>query len=486
MSASGGGGRDNPHDRNNRNHREAKFSSAPVDGNGAPGPGELGSARSSLGLHCRLWEDLTRGLEWTPVRNALLVVMVLTLSPSLRASLWDDETLAADAQGLPDIVRIVTGRFERDPPLYYEMRLSRAAAQIKAQPNNLAAYDIAGVACDRLGRGDEAIAWMELKNLQQELMVRSGTRTAEDLRDHEHRCLANIGTFWFHRWARAGADRSRREQVTTALEMIAKAIALYPHTHFDRERYQLRMLERIVSAPEYTSGRLPPLLDFTNPTNRSVAAVRALAALIVLGNEQESVDLYNTLAQALDHVDPRSSVADLARLRCHELITAGRRSLLPGAPTEARALSLAIDPLARPGAGGAPPADQPVRIAYRRLRDEAEACQSARNAFMTRRLEEGRHPNTNPDFWKGYREAPPPAIVLPELPAPGHARRERAARRLQGLLVAFVAGTALSALMAWITLRNTRFDLGGGEESRPSDDVLLQPEIEGSPVGRCH
>ena len=106
------------------------------------------------------------------MRYALLAVTFLTLSPTSRASLWDDETLAADAKGLPDLVRIITGRFERNPPLYYEMRLSRAAAQIKAQPDNLAAYDVAGVACDQLGRGDEAIAWMEQKNLQMATMVR--------------------------------------------------------------------------------------------------------------------------------------------------------------------------------------------------------------------------------------------------------------------------------------------------------------------------
>ena len=155
-------------------------------------------------LHCRMWADSPLGLESTAVRYALLVVTFLTASPTSRASLWDDETLAAEANGLPDLVRIITGRFERNPPLYYEMRLSRAAGRIKAEPNDLVAYDVAGVACDRLGRGDEAIAWMEQKNLQMAAMVVSGARKSEDLRDHYYRCLANIGTFWVHRWARGG------------------------------------------------------------------------------------------------------------------------------------------------------------------------------------------------------------------------------------------------------------------------------------------
>ena len=193
-----------------------------------------------------------------------------------------------------------------------------------------------------------------------------------------------------------------------------------------------------------------------------------MAGLIVLGNEQESVDLFNSLAQVLEHDDPRSSVALLARLRCHELIDDGRRSLVPGAPRGAEALGLAIDPLASPAVQGEPSADQPVRDVYRLLRDEAEAWQNARTTFMTRRLDEGRHPNTDRDFWKGYREAAPPAIAIPEIPAPGQAPRERALRRFQGLLIAFVTAIGLSALMAWMTLRNAQRNRSAGVvEARP-------------------
>ena len=39
------------------------------------------------------------------------------------------------------------------------MRLRRVAAEIETNPGNLDAYDDTGVACDRLHRGDEAIAW---------------------------------------------------------------------------------------------------------------------------------------------------------------------------------------------------------------------------------------------------------------------------------------------------------------------------------------
>ena len=64
---------------------------------------------------------------------------------------------------MPEVVAVLTGRFERNPPLFYEMRLERVTDHLQSHPEDLAAYDDAGVACDRLGRGDEAISWMEKK-----------------------------------------------------------------------------------------------------------------------------------------------------------------------------------------------------------------------------------------------------------------------------------------------------------------------------------
>jgi hypothetical protein len=46
------------------------------------------------------------------------------------ACLWDRDTLAMEAEGLPDIINTIAGRFERNPSLFYEMRLQRTAAQL--------------------------------------------------------------------------------------------------------------------------------------------------------------------------------------------------------------------------------------------------------------------------------------------------------------------------------------------------------------------
>ena len=268
--------------------------------------------------------------------SALAVAALLLLARPLGACLWDEDTLAAEAQGkIADVVHIIAGRFERNPPLYYEMRLKRSAARIAADPDDLPAYDDAGVACDRLGRGDEAIAWME-KKVKRLDAAKPAEGKAPELDEHRYRYLANVGTFWVHRWARSGADRSKIDEVKTARDFIAKAIALNPDAHFGREVYQLKALDWIINPVHHGQvGILSGFLDPADPANSTDATVVGLSGLISLGNGWESVDVFNTLAQALHRDGERSSVAMLAVLRAEELVDAGRRSLDPSAPTDA-------------------------------------------------------------------------------------------------------------------------------------------------------
>jgi len=53
------------------------------------------------------------------------------------ACLWDRDTLAAEARGLPGITEVITGRFDRFPAFFYEMRLERVAAEVEADPDQL-------------------------------------------------------------------------------------------------------------------------------------------------------------------------------------------------------------------------------------------------------------------------------------------------------------------------------------------------------------
>src|SRR4051812_35143963 len=120
-------------------------------------------------------------------RFALWVLVLLLLARPAAACLWDRDTLDVEAKGLPDMVRVVTGRFERNPPLYYEMRLRRVTTELAAHPERLTLYDDAGVACDRLHRNDEAVRWMAKK--------RAAMAEFPTSRDDRYRYHANLGTF---------------------------------------------------------------------------------------------------------------------------------------------------------------------------------------------------------------------------------------------------------------------------------------------------
>src|SRR3954467_13072739 len=150
------------------------------------------------------WDDGANPLARSPTMRCPLTALALLLGLpiSVAACLWDRDTPADEAKGMPEVIAVLAGRFERNPPLFYEMRLARVTAYLQSHPEDLAAYDDAGVACDRLGRGDEAIAWMEKKREQLDRLDAS----RPEVKEQWYRYHANLGTFLVHRWVRQGAD----------------------------------------------------------------------------------------------------------------------------------------------------------------------------------------------------------------------------------------------------------------------------------------
>jgi hypothetical protein len=58
------------------------------------------------------------------MRRALTALaLVLSLPLVVTACLWDRDTPADEAKGMPEVVAILTGRFPRNPPLFHEVRL---------------------------------------------------------------------------------------------------------------------------------------------------------------------------------------------------------------------------------------------------------------------------------------------------------------------------------------------------------------------------
>ena len=382
-------------------------------------------------------------------RAGLFLSVVLLAAGAARACLWDSDTLAAEAKGVPETVAVITGRFDRNPPLYYEMRLRRTAAALRTDPGKLEAYDDAGVASDRLHRGSDALRWMEAKRARLDRLPASDPAA----REHRYRYLANAGTFWAHRWLREGADRQRLQPLRKARDLIRAAIQLNPNAHFGRERYQLLALQWVLAPPKVKTkeAEFPNFLGLGRPgeepepgrkgERRFPDAVQGLSGLIVLGDAWESVDVYHALAVALQR-EEHSSLAYLAHLRCVELIDAKRRSLHPQAPAGS-ALKEWLDHhshMIRDTAA--------LDREYRELRREADARHRHRTEFMLARLQAGRHPDTDPGFWSGYRDPRPPALSGSS-PSPAWA----VAAGIAALLVLAGAGVVLWRRRGWRILR---------------------------------
>ncbi|MCA8935946.1 MAG: hypothetical protein KDB68_07045 [Planctomycetes bacterium] len=353
-----------------------------------------------------------------------LLLLALCANP-LFACLWDSDTLAQESAGMPDVKVVIVGGFARNPALYYEMRLERITKLLTAEPDNLEAYDDAAVSCDRLGRSDEAIEWMEKKRAAMERTAYAETEQP----NHRYRYLANLGTFYAHRWFRNGDDREQFGDLEKARELIAQAIEENPNAHFGREKYQLKFIEWVLSEPGYygsdenyvaeaadqPTGWIPNFLWIGRDGERLLQtsensrleemgledAINGICGLITLGAAWESVDAFYTLSLLLQ-IDGRSSFAYFAMLRVSELLEKGKRSIAGGVPLTAESargprFRMRYLPQARVAE---------VEAEFETLRKQAESWQASRTDYMQTRLAGGLHPDTHDDFWDEFEGDP--------------------------------------------------------------------------------
>ncbi|HVT10967.1 MAG TPA: hypothetical protein VHE55_01765 [Fimbriimonadaceae bacterium] len=323
------------------------------------------------------------------MRRVLLVLSVC-LATIASACLNDRDSLADEVRLKPDVIWMITGRFERNPQLYFEMRIRRVQAELAKNPAQPDLYDDVSVAYERLGKHGDAIDWIEKKRRLLEKMGPDATQ------DHDwYRYYANAGTFRVHDWV---ANRGKRPlaELKRAVSDIAEAIRLNPNAHFGREGYQLAALKWLLAVQTGSTGT--PLarsewLSEQIAANRA-AAPDGIAGLIRLGGAWESPDIFDALAASLS--SPRTRILrTMALLRRNELLAKG------------------IQPIGQMSQADVAPGDDDEPL-YRRLRKSAEDWEKARSDFMMTRLRAGRHPDTDPSFWSGYVELPKPE--LPDLP----------------------------------------------------------------------
>lgn len=307
---------------------------------------------------------------------------VAALLPTLASACeWDTDTLAEEAGLAKDYVAAISGRFPRNPPLYYRMRRDRILARGPRKPEE---FDDLAVAFDKLGEPLEALKWID----------RKPKSIAKDDKDAWYRYHANRGTFLIHAWL--GGKRPL-EAGKEGLRDLEEAIRINPDAHFGRENSQIKLVKAFLKPSE---ANFDPYGD-----NGTEAAARreaeGYAGIVRLGAGWESPDVFRALAADLGALH-LGAVASMALLRADELEAAGRKARFPKSD---------YFPMVEGSQG--PQLLDDTRSQFRRLRAEADAWQARRTAYMAARLEKGAHPDTDPHFWNDWKETPPPKVVGP-------------------------------------------------------------------------
>jgi hypothetical protein len=101
----------------------------------------------------------------------------------------------------------------------------------------------------------------------------------------------------------------------------------------------------------------------------------------------------------------------MAYLRCFELIGDGQKSLFSSA--SGKNLQAQIENSEFEETFYAISNSQKLDADFKTLRAEADEWHAQRTAYMMQRLETGRHPDTDTDFWNDWQEPPAPSLYAP-------------------------------------------------------------------------
>lgn len=231
----------------------------------------------------------------------MLGTLVLFISLSSIACLWDKDTLWMENQKFPMALELITGKFRRHSPHYYQWRRDECLKRITKDPKNLLLLDDLAVAYEKLGEHDEAIAV---------------AKKALALAPERYETWANLGTFYIH-----------KRDFVTGLKYLKRAVTINPDAHFGRERYQIWLVEYVqlrmdeenrIKLPMTEPRRFKFRDTFTDYLKEKLKveklsdkernkAVKGILGMMYFGNfespvllEALAVLLYNTEADEMD------------------------------------------------------------------------------------------------------------------------------------------------------------------------------------------
>ena len=370
-----------------------------------------------------------------PSRSRLVAAFVAVLVPSVAAAcMWDYDTIKRERTRFPGTLELITGKFLRHSPEFYEWRVADRTRRLAADPTNVALLDDLAVAYDKTGRHDLAI---------------ETARRTELLRPGRYETAANLGTFHFH----AG-------QFDQGLPHIGRALGINPDAHFGRERVQMRLVDYVVSRNK--AGALPladvalrpptageelsahdvevenTFADFLSPTPHGVlspaesaAAVKGVLGMMAFGTHDSPVlleALGACLAQGQQYPE-----SDAKLLAARAYLKASYA--VPDGPARAAYRGLALRALdlqvSGPGRYASTPLDR-VEADFRRELDEGRDWYAALRERELAWIRDGQDPEA--EFDKLY--AAEPEVAGMDVPDPMDPRD-----RFTLWLIAFGLGT---------------------------------------------
>jgi len=211
------------------------------------------------------------------------------------------------------------------------------------------------VAYERLGKHDEAISWIHRK---EPYLATAG-------QEQVYSYHANLGTFMIHKWfATKSEDKTLLQK---GADEIAEALKIKPDAHFGREAMQLYLVQEAIE-PNYE--RAKPFEG--DRTKRQ----KALLGLMTLGSAWESKEVW-------EHVE---GTLGRGTLGLYSMV--GRRITELGGHTVERN-------------------QYHSNLYYDAIVANGKQWNEHRTEFMMERLKAGRHPDTDGQFWEGYKEVPP-------------------------------------------------------------------------------
>jgi tetratricopeptide (TPR) repeat protein len=147
--------------------------------------------------------------------------LLALLGAPVMACLWDRDTLVQERARFPAALELITGKFLRHSPEFYQWRIKDRLAKLKDDPDNLGYHDDLAVAYHKTGQHEKAVETILAK---------------EKIKPGLYETYSNLGTFYI-----------LEGEFEKGLPYIDKALEINPNAHFGREKYQKALVEYALS-----------------------------------------------------------------------------------------------------------------------------------------------------------------------------------------------------------------------------------------------